>query len=307
MNTIELQTLLTAAYDPESITDVKRISYGEESLVYSFKTSFNKLYVAKIVSDKLELELLDKLYAYALSVPNDVKFLGTPIRKIGQNVYIFEKYHGDLDKSNLKLQASFGNDLVNAIKTLHSLGYSHGDLKPMNVCLQRLPGKEYGQIRIIDFGFACPLKNQHFRWHLRNTLTFATPYQFFKHIFQSKFTDEPNKYIGEEHKEALETLKELVLWKNKNGEDCIQNDYFACGLLIAYISTKRLNFWSGQRYPKTVVCFKEHLVIMLHSMIDFMRDKERVIDAFIETHKLDKEDQNTKLMKELLLSYDRTK
>lgn len=69
--------------------------------------------------------------------------------------------HRWLDAHQLKSErahfaADFLRQSIMAIKTLHSFGYSHGDLKPENVCVLELDHGNY-KFTLIDFGLCVKL------------------------------------------------------------------------------------------------------------------------------------------------------
>jgi serine/threonine protein kinase len=63
--------------------------------------------------------------------------------------------------------------IISALKILHKIGYSHGDLKPSNICV-RQDSKGRLKFTLIDFGICQKLplpgsdglKNKHFRGNL---------------------------------------------------------------------------------------------------------------------------------------------
>lgn len=64
-----------------------------------------------------------------------------------------EQWIGQLPSKVQKINfaADMLRDVILALKTLHELGYSHGDLKPENVCARK---RQQGDFRytLIDFG-----------------------------------------------------------------------------------------------------------------------------------------------------------
>ena len=51
--------------------------------------------------------------------------------------------------------------LLKSLETLHSMGYTHNDIKPGNIMLDKISGDENSNIQatLIDFGFSTKFQN----------------------------------------------------------------------------------------------------------------------------------------------------
>ena len=65
-----------------------------------------------------------------------------------------------------------GIDILNALKTLHRVGYCHQDLKLENICFKD------GQYRLIDFGCSSKILDEKDLKNARGNLMFASIQQF---------------------------------------------------------------------------------------------------------------------------------
>ena len=307
MKTEYILQSLEKFYSPLQVQDFTHIGYSDDSYVYSF-TMANAPLVTKLIQDPFEREIVDTLYEHKNK--NEIRFLCAPINKINHDIYIFPKCEGgNLDVAQIKYYHDLAKDLVEAVTSLHRSGYIHGDLKPLNVCMHK------GKICLIDFGTGLPLDFSDIRQMTMNSIAFSTPYQFCKKLndklfldnYKIKVFDDKDFYDGLRAK--FVEIKPLLLLRSK-GEDPVQNDMFACGLLLAYVLSGKVNFWRGDYTPPTseaVQDIKGMFMTMFDAVIRFMKDKEATVDAFIKTNNLDTNTENVQIMRRLLCSYDASK
>ena len=88
----------------------------------------------------------------------------------GEELFNYIFHSGPLSEDACKF---YFNQLLQGIHCIHSFGFSHRDLKPENILLD-----ESYNVKIVDFGFACPIQGRDGSGHNRTylgTLNFMAP------------------------------------------------------------------------------------------------------------------------------------
>ncbi len=318
--TIEfINKILTNDFNIDKI-DITHIGYTTDSLVYSFDINNDK-YIAKCIdSNTYEFKIL-----MDISNLENNTILSSPIKIIHNitdktHLVIFKRYDCDLyylDKICIKnkyedLWLNLGTDLINGINIMHkNLHYSHGDLKPLNICIDKC------KLKIIDFGTSTPILLSCNKYHSKNTFFWFTPLQFIKLIKNDFWTiKEIQDKVIEKYKANITEIDSIIhnkyktLFVDKNNpnfyfENPIKNDWFICGLLLIYIYTPDINFWlagSNIEYNYYTMTLDESFNIIINNMKSFLLNPIKTVDDFLINYGSNIPNKYKDIIKNYLLS-----
>ncbi len=168
-----------------------------------------------------------------------------------------------MDKLNLKTKHRLSMDIYQGIKNLHKLGYSHGDLKPTNICIDLNIKNDINRIRLIDFGLS-----ENIIQSLEGNLpcyTLAT-YGWFN-PFQITNAEYFKKDFKDEILDILKTKyhKKYKFINDSHNENVMHNDMFAFCLILIYIYGNEYHF-----YFKNTKCYdiSENIFVNIRDFIN---------------------------------------
>jgi len=223
-----------------------------EALVIETKNLFFKILKLGLVQN----EQVPEKTNYELCL--NLHFMNNPHHSIGSPDEIFLLYNTYLDKQehfaifkltkftilhNLKCSEFTQDDkqvlceqLHDGVKQIHSIGYYHGDLKPLNI------GYKDG-MKILDFGSANLVTTNDFT----NSFGFCAPIQMLRWIISKDY-----KY--KKYKTSVNIVKKLIEKKiikkeekTLHSKECPkQNDLFTVALLFVYIFGNGMLFFDPE-------------------------------------------------------------
>jgi serine/threonine protein kinase len=274
--------------------NLKVINNHNKSYVYSFIKD-NKEYILKILENDydtyIELEICFKLISNkminlcnVINVSN-IRLINYCNQEYTYDYIIMEKYFTTLDlfsidKLTLKNKKRFAMEIYNGIKQLHYLGYSHGDLKPSNICIDITSNKN--NIKLIDFGLSEKI-TQKLNYSTLATYGWFNPIQIINcQIFKQTVRND---------------IKELLLLKygktiNIIDENIIKNDKFAFCLILIYLFGNGYNFYfkntkNNDASPDVLRNIKEFItapVIYIFDILNNLKDMPIYWKQFIIKH-----------------------
>jgi len=173
--------------------------------------------------------------------------------------------------------------LVSGLHDLHRLGYSHGDLKPPNICLD-----ETLETKLIDFGTAMSFSHPRYLYSWKNSFAYFTPRQCYNHLQYRSRTFEYYKVdvlmFRRQFESALQTYNIGFIQDDYKlcEEHGICNDLFVVGLLIGEWFTERIHFFYGKSVHEKMFdpANTEFLTTILSSVLKFIRDPTQYIEDY---------------------------
>jgi len=211
-------------------------------------------------------------------------------------IFVFPKYATDLHRQPIcdlkyKYKLSILIHICKGIKSLHEMGYYHGDLKPPNVCLTDL-----GQVKLIDFGTSEWSGDVHANYYLKNTWGWTSLKQAWNHI-QDKECKE-NLCTGLSNMDKInftafdvllsdyfedEEISDILPESLLINEKWEYNDVFGACLLVMYVLGDGYNMWC--RGPmKGYDTMK-----IIHNMEEYIKDKDSFIRSILQEVKIDED------------------
>ncbi len=296
-NIAELLTKHNTTFTKDS--NLNHIGYTDDSNVFEYNGIDKKKYVVKcIMKDSHEKTILDLIYKNDYKNLSKAVFNITTDINIDYNIYIFDcfdcdLYHLDLIELKNKYYNYWnylGMDLIDAVKNVHLLGYTHGDLKPLNVCLDKC------KIKLIDFGISKPISAVCNQYHLKNTFYWFSPVQFINMIKSDFWSikevqDEIINLYNDDIKEVeliLNNYSQFISISNNQTymRECpVKNDWFVCGLLLIYIYTPEKNFWlKDLEYEYTSLSLYKSFPTILDSMKKFLLNPTEFLENYLLTY-----------------------
>lgn len=139
-------------------------------------------------------------------------------------------------------QIKLVKDIIIGVINIHKTGYFHGDLKPLNICLDDMLNP-----RIIDFGMANKIQAVS---AFTNSFGFCSPTQMYYWMTdKDNSVAESGEYECEKFTIIDLLLSHHLIKKNNDGfvviDNYMKNDFFTIGLLIFFIfGNKRFFFYN---------------------------------------------------------------
>ncbi len=257
--------------------EIQHIGKTLDSLVFGFKLD-DRLVCKCVIKDYgirvwKEVEVLDQLYTQ-----NSCEYLATPINKWEIDephmlhtlvLYVFPRYDYSLDTYHVNSGQDHSIELTRqlfvALSTLHSMGYYHGDLKPLNICVHD------SNIRLIDYGTTGIYES--LCQYRKNSIGWCTPVQFIKMV--RKCVQTPASPLLK----VMDAMQSFIVKKygytNELHEDPKANDEFVASMISVYMQTGR-NFWEYNADSELY----DNIIVMMNNVALFLGDPEKYIANF---------------------------
>ncbi len=276
------------------ISSLKLISKYSSSFVFSF--IYNKEeYILKIIDDDIdttfELDVCKSIKINKMSnlcIINDVSYMtiiDSLNKKYLYNYIIMNKYYTTLEllplqRISLKNKKRFAMEIYNGIRQLHNLGYSHGDLKPSNICIDISNYKN--NIKLIDFGLSEKITQKLYNNTLA-TYGWFNPIQILNsNYFKESFKNNVRKLLIRKYSPSILSINENV----------IKNDKFAFCLILIYLFGNGYNFYfrntkkddNSSKVLENIKHFISAPIIYIFDIINKIKDMPVYWKQFIIKH-----------------------
>ena len=165
-----LQFSQAKAADAGSFGDIHRVQVkcqdGAKDLIVKVVNNLEKLPHAESVKDCQEESARDAgNLAIVRGSPYFPQIYASVKGSDGFTTAIMESLHGDLDKFQSSIQSAdeaqryaWAMQFLQGIKVLHDKGFLHKDIKPGNVMLSGPADQQDSEVRLIDLGSMCNVK-----------------------------------------------------------------------------------------------------------------------------------------------------
>jgi serine/threonine protein kinase len=206
-------------------------------------------------------------------------------KKFRHVVFVYKKYDCDmytcdLEQVSLEDKQEIVSSIAKGLHSLHTMGWFHGDLKPLNICLHK-----YKPV-LIDFGSSEKIDDPEAYHMLKNTWSYFTPIQCCNHLFHDETYNDCVKGLSCNDKISLAWLikdliellkydrneKEGLVTQGKSLGECgKRNDLFCFCLLVFTI------FGNGYQFFTKDCTFHYHSIQLVKNMNSFLKDRNTYI------------------------------
>lgn len=155
--------------------------------------------------------------------------------------YIYNLSNIKMRKIELKTKHRLSMDIYQGIKNLHKLGYSHGDIKPANICIDININNDKNRIRLIDFGLSEDIIQSlggKLPYYTLATYGWFNPFQITNaDYFKSEFKNEILDILKSKY------YKKYKFINNIHTENVMHNDLYSFCLILIYIYGNEYHFY----------------------------------------------------------------